>query len=106
PARAGPKRFSAVHWAATRSSQARSTGTAERRLSGERPLHLPRALLGGGYAVLLDGDLHLQRLRDGWPRGGVDHALGTSDGDVGVGEQLIDQGLRRLLQLLGLDDAV
>ena len=40
------------------------------------------------------------------PGRGVDHALGAADGDVGVGEQLVDQGLGGRLELVGRDHAV
>ncbi len=53
------------------------------------------------HAVLLHGDLHLERLRERRPGGGVDHALGASDGDVRVGEQFLDERLRGVLELLG-----
>ena len=65
-----------------------------------------RALARGRDAVLLDGDLHLERLRERRARRGVDHALGAADGDVRVGQQLVDERLRGLLELGGLDHAV
>ena len=74
---------------------------ADRRaaLPRERLLDLARALARGGHAVLLDGDLHLERLRERRAGRGVDHALGAADGDRRVGEQLVDERLRRRLEL-------
>ena len=78
-------------------------GPGPRVLARERALGLRRGLFeragGGRHAELLHVDLHLERLGDRGTGGGVDHALGAADGDVGVGEQFLDQGVGGVLEL-------
>ena len=103
-------RSSAARWAATRSSPGLSTGTAERgpaRASDpQRPASLaaarvrlrsPRASPATQYSCTATSIS--RRLRERRARGGVEHALGAADGDGRVGEQLVDERLRRRLEL-------
>ena len=121
-ARAAPRRSSGARWAATRWWPGRSTGAAPRgRLRGppqpaRRSWPAERALaLGGGLleraggdrdAELLHVDLHLERMCERGPGGGVHHPLGATYGDVGVGQQFLDERVGGVLELGRRHDAV
>ena len=57
-------------------------------------------------AALLQGDLELERRGQRGPGGGVHDPLGEPDGHRRAGEQLLDQLVRRGVELGGRDDAV